>query len=532
MKFPSFQKISLLLFFFEQNRGRVKGTSTLWAVFIFLIFSTLGLSMLHLTQIYIKLSSFKKNSLLLGYASENGIKQGFTQLFNMFMQSTSPIILSEEKEIELKQDALNMGLKTLQMISGQDLPLLYKEHWKQFNWETLTTFYPEKIQDKNDYFNAIYLANIYSEGKLDNFSPKRASSLEVSIGISVGKIPLPMLPVLLEKKLRLKEKENFLEENNIELLPSSFSSTSTKMNFSEEKILPKEAPEQLNKALKTEIFYPQNLSPAQVRRALGLEESNDPIPQGVYLIKDDLGLGGLFVQGDVDEMILAIQDSFQVISFLTSEGAWILRFNPHEQKTIFSTPAKIESYDFNPRGIIVVNGEIKSLGGGFVEPTGEITMVSDETPCILQGINLTLISSDKITISSHILHQGITWQEGVPYAKDSTSQLVIFTTGQDFLDESLKEGKIIIGEDSPQDIKIQASITAAGNGFAIQGKGKTVHISGSLHISDYSSNNNELKISFDDRFLTDESLLENAPKTTKPVLSILFFKTQEWKDMI
>ena len=118
----------------------------------------------------------------------------------------------------------------------------------------------------------------------------------------------------------------------------------------------------------------------------------------------------------------------------------------------------------------------------------------------------------------------------MPYVKDSNSQLIIFATGKDFLENTAREGKIIIDKDSPQEIKIQASLTAADKGFSIEGKGKTVHILGSLHASDYSSNENKLIFTFDERLLEESYLVQNAPKTAKPVLCLSFFKPMEWKE--
>jgi hypothetical protein len=41
---------------------------TLVSVFLFIAFSTLGLGMIYMSQVYLKMSAFKKNSLVLDYA--------------------------------------------------------------------------------------------------------------------------------------------------------------------------------------------------------------------------------------------------------------------------------------------------------------------------------------------------------------------------------------------------------------------------------------------------------------------------------
>jgi len=515
----------------DQNRKTRKGAMTLVSVFLFFIFSTLGLSMLYFSQIYLKLSAYKKNSTLLYYASENGIKLGFNHLLNLLYPAVSPSLLSSIETNELRENTRNKGSEIVEKLLVSLPPFQNSQSWENLGWESITNFHFEKIEEKENYFHATYKALISSEGKMKNFKQKRESSLEALMGIFAGTIPLPYIPLLIDKKLDPDERKNFMEKNKIDLLPSERNLIAPQMSFSEGDLLPEEANSQLSKALKIKFFYPQDLSTPRLRAILGLEETNEPVPEGVYLIRDDLGLGGIYVQGDLEEMVMAIEGDFQVVSFLADEECWILKFSPSRYKTIFSTPEEIFYYDLIPLGIIIVNGEIRSLGGGVMDPSGRVILVTkEEIPSILKGINLTIISSDKITLSSHLIHQGVKWIDGVPYVKDSNSQLMIFATGKDFLENTEREGKIIIDENSPQEIKIQASLTASDKGFSIEGERKTVHILGSLQASDYSSNENTLKFTFDERLLEESLLVQNAPKTAKPVLCLSFFKPLEWKE--
>ena len=167
-----------------------------------------------------------------------------------------------------------------------------------------------------------------------------------------------------------------------------------------------------------------------------------------------------------------------------------------------------------------------------MNPSGEVVLEkNEEISCILQGVDLTIISSHKITISSHLIHQGVKWTDGVPYVKDSNSQLNIFATGNDFWDNTQTDGKIVIDENAADEIKIQAALTASGEGFSIQGEQKTVHLLGSLQVSDYVSNQNALKITLDSQLLMENKLLQNAPQTTKPVLCLSFFRVLEWEEI-
>ena len=515
----------------DQKRKTRKGAMTLVSVFLFFIFSTLGLSMLYFSQIYLKLSAYKKNSTLLDYASENGIKLGFDRLLNLLSQTVSPSLLSPQESIELREDTINEGSEIVEKLLGSHPPFQNSQAWENVGWESITNFYFEKIEEKEDYFHATYKAEISSEGKIKNFKEARKSSLEARLGIFAGNLPLPYIPLLVDKKLDQDQKNDFMEKNKIDFLPSEKNLISPQISFAEGDLIPKDANAQVQKALKIKFFHPQNLSNLRLRAILGLDETNEPVPDGVYLIKDNMGLGGIYVHGDLEEMVTAIEENFQVVSFLTEQGCWILKYSPSKSKTIFSTPEEVLYYDLIPLGIIIVNGKINSLGGGVMDPSGQAILVTEEEiPSILNGVNLTIISSDKITLSSHLIHQGVKWIDKVPYVKDSNSQLIIFATGKDFLENTEREGKIIIDKDSPQEIKIQASLTAADKGFSVEGKGKTVHILGSLQASDYTSNENKLTFTFDERLLEESDLVQNAPKTAKPVLCLSFFKPMEWKE--
>lgn len=528
MRSPFFRRIWPWLL---RSRRRTKGVISLITVFIFFAFSVLGLGMLYLSQIHLKFGGYKKNSILLDYASENGIKQGLDYCLETFANAVSPAVISQAEFDALRDETFKDETRLVRALLGSQLPLIYSNSWENLNWQSSTGFLLGKIKEEEGYFRATYNAEIHSEGRLKNFRPKRETSFVGRVDILAGHIPLPHLPILVDNKPRPEEQQKFLEEHKIEISTSGNNLLPSRVSFSEEKLLSKSAVPQLEKALKIKIFYPQDLSPAKLRKALGLEESTEPVPDGVYLIKDNLGLGGIFVQGDVQELILAVEEYFQVISFLTEQGRWILKFSPEKNQTIFITPAETHPYDLIPRGTIIVNGKIQSLGGGVVHPTGEIKLLEDELiPSIFQGVNLTIVSSDEITLSSHLLHQGLKWQEGVPYLKDSQSQLNIFAAGQDFVDGSEKEGKIVINTDSVDELKIQASLTASGKGVVIEGAGKSINVLGSLQTTDLNSYGNHLKITFDDRPLEEPHLLMDAPRTQKPVLYLASFYPLEWRE--
>jgi hypothetical protein len=422
-------------------------------------------------------------------------------------------------------------MNTIAELLATDIPLISEEAWENLRWEWITTFFLKGLYDHEDYFRTIYSALIDSEGSIENFRQVRYSSLETELEISVGNIPLSTIPLLVDKDLTQSQKQNFLSQNNINLAALGKSPLPPHVSFSDGELLPQEALPQINEALKIKIFRPQDLSTAQLRAALGLEPSDDPVPDGVYLIEDDLGLGGIYVKGDLLEMILAISHEFQVISFVMEAGQWTLRFSPNQQKTIFDTPTESQNFGQVLNGIIIVDGAIQSLGGGIVDTSGVIVMVKDqEIPCVLRGVNLSIISSDKITLSSHLIHEGVDWQDGIPYIKDANSQLHIFAAGQDFEGAGESAGQIVLSGDSPEEMKIQATLTASGQGISFEGADKTAHLFGSVQTTNYKSNGNELNITFDESLIRNEEFLRNVPKTAQPVIHMLSFRILEWRE--
>jgi hypothetical protein len=487
--------------------------------------------MLYFTEIHLRISSYKKRLTLLDYSSENGIKHGFSHLFDLLTQRISLPPLSQEEFMQLWAATRNKETEIVETLIGQKAPIQIAHDWENLGWTCTTDFSFERIEDNENYFETVYRTLILSEGKIKNSKQKRISSLEASLGIFAGRLPLPLIPFLVDKKLDPSQKKDFKDRNEVIFTPSRKNLLPPLIVHSEGNLLPQVAHNQLQKALKIRFFNPLNLSNRVLRLALGLEESDEAILEGVYLIKDDLGLGGIYVQGDLEEMVLAIEEEFQVISFLSKQGCWILKYSPQRSETIFITPEEIHSFDLYPRGIIVVRGKIKSLGGGTMEPSGQAVLVTgEEIPSILRGINLTIISSDRITLSSHLIHQGVKWMDKVPYIKDSKSQLNIFASGQDFQTNAEKEGKIVIGENAPKELKIQANLTASGKGFSIEGEKKEVHILGSLQASDFTSNKNTLQLTFNPALLESKKLIQNAPQTVKPVLFLSFFRPLEWKE--
>ncbi|MFQ6084091.1 MAG: hypothetical protein ACE5WD_12150 [Candidatus Aminicenantia bacterium] len=509
-----------------------KGIILLVSLFITLILTILGMGLLFLSQVHYKASAYHKFYLSSQYASECGIKKDYIGLYNFIINYSSPPGLTAEQIDNYKQDAHQNGVKIIEHILNKPLPLIEEESWKKLKWRTESSFSLRNIRENKSFFQSEYEFKIDSKGGIENSYFSSQSILKGTLSLFAGRVPLFLFPLLVEKKSENETVEEFLKRNKIEFVSSDKRLSPKKTYFPGTEIIPEEANAQLLKALKIEYFYPQNLSYLELRRALGLEEINEPIPSGVYLIKDDLGLGGIYVEGDLEKMILAIDESYQVVGFFMEKGTWVIKFSLEESKTVFFSPTECVYYDLIPLGIIIVNGKIKSLGGGIVNSDGMPVLVDDqEIPSILKGLNLTIISSDKIDISSHLILQGVKWEEGIPYVKDSDTQLNLFSTGKDFFDDSEKEGGISIAEDSPNEIKIQACLVTKGQGFELKGEDKNVQVFGSIQASSLNSNDNNLEIALDNRLLRGENSFSNYPLSIIPLILISSFEISSWQEI-
>lgn len=509
-----------------------KGSASLVAVFLFLIFSALGLSLTHLSQIYLRICAFRKNVAVLEYAAENGVKEGLSYLLDLTSKTPTPRLIPPLRT-EALRETLKMGsTEILGEMLGTTSPLVVGNEWGDMFWTSDIRFKNERIVDGVSYFLSIHRADIVSVGKIKRLLPKRESSLELRLGILCGNIPLSFFPFLLDQKLESGRERTFLEDHNISFVSKDVGLSKMRPYFSEGGLLPQETGSLAAKALKIKLLRPEDFSLSLLRRVLGLEQVNEPVPEGVYLVKDDLGLGGVYVQGDVDRMTLAIEDEHQVVSFETANGRWVLRFSPSRIKTIFNTPQGNKSFDLIPLGIILVSGKIHSLGGGALSPSGEPFLIKDqEVPSLLNGVSLTIVASDEVTLSSHLIHQGLRWVEGIPYLKDSKSELFIFSAGKDFLDGSAKDGGVVIGGEAPPEMKIQGSITAAGKGFQVKGAGKKIDLVGGLQVSGLDIGRNNLNIFPHVSDPAGESLPSNAPLAAKPLLHLAFLEALEWREI-
>ena len=494
------------------------------------VFTGLGLAMLHASAVHVRINGFRRFSALLDCASESGLKRGFADLVS-WIETEGLLAPVGEASLEAGRSGGSASFPGLvEAAFGTAFPRVLEESSDGMTWVCRAECGFQGLEDRGSYLRITAGLRLEASGGLTRIRPRRVSALEGSLGLLAGRLPLAAIPLYIEGALTDGERASFAADNGISLPARPGQPGGPALAASPGGLLPGDPGPLAAKALNIGLFRPGDLSPAALRQALGLEASAEPVPAGVYLVHDDLGLGGVYVQGDLDALILAVRGDAQVAVFRAGSAEWRLEWSPARVRTEFSGPEGSAAYDLVPVPIVLVNGSIAALGGGAVAADGSVEMCFDgRTPAILDGVDLTIVCADRVTIASHLIQEGVRWQDGVPYAKGSEAQLVIYAAGRDIVTGEAAAGGIAVAAGAPADLKVQASLTAAAGGFAIEGRQRTVELLGALHADAYDGNGSRLVLYRDDRAAAGD-LPANSPLAAEPHLAIYALKVLAWRE--
>jgi hypothetical protein len=503
---------------------------TLMAVFMYFTLTALGLGIATMAGLYQKMGRYKVSALRMSFAAETGAKKTYAFLAHAVEGRISPTEISLGRFAELREATAAGRPDLSEDALGLDIPVEMTEAEEREVWRSGLGVDLDFMEDRNEYFLAGFHGEILAEGWSDGGTRRKSASLEVGLKILAGRIPLAFIPLLVAGPNGSPALGDLLARKQVEVSPVNARRKVPGPATTASPLIPTDATAALEETLKVKILSPDKLSRAELRRALGLEMVNEPVLDGVYLINDDSGLGGIFVQGDVEELLLAVDAGWQYAQFKLEEGSWLLKFNPSRSGTVFQEPDGARAFDRTPLPIIMVNGRISSLGGGIVGPDGSVFLSTDPSvPNVVAGVSLVLVCADEVTITSHLVQEGVRWTDGLPYLKDSQSQLVIQASGRDFVDGTERSGKVKIGRDAPRELQIQASITAGGGFSAEEGAGDAV-IAGSLQTAALDLGSSKVKIIPDERLLSGTPASAAYPKAAIPILWILSLEPLQWRE--
>lgn len=507
-----------------------RGSVTVVVLLLSLVFAGLGMAMLQASGVHMKINAFRRSSLLLDCASENGLKRGLHDLAG-WLESRGLLAAAPEADVAaVRADPATGFPALLENALGSPFPRSLEESFDGMLWESRADCVFTRLEDRGPYLRIEAALTVESRGGLLAAGPRRLSRLEGALGLLAGRLPLAAVPLYIKGGAPDEDAAGFLGENGIRLVRRPGALAGTGLAAGADGVLPDDPGSFVAEALRVGVFRLGDLSPAALRAALGLEPSTEPVPEGVYLIANDLGLGGVFVEGDVDEMVLAVDGDAQVIVFRAGGAEWRLEFSPARSRTSFRTPEGEHAYDLVPLPLVIVDGAVLALGGGAVLPDGSVTMAYDgETPAVLDGVDLTIVSSAAVAIASHLVLEGVRWRDGIPYAKDTRAQLVIYSAGREVATGQAVEGGIVVAAGAPSDLRVQATLTAASGGFRVEGSGKTVEVMGALHADAYSSNGNALRLAADDR-AAGGRLPDRSPLTATSQLAFNALRILAWRE--
>jgi len=500
-----------------------KGSAMVVCILLLGLFLTLGVSLLLSSQLFLQVQGFRKLNIISSYAAENGIKEALEKARARADDLYLGVEINEKTFLEFKQqlEAAQLDLVGPLLLEAV---LSRTDEFSGMRWQTAATATLSSFLSLEQYLKAMFEFNIKSTGQVQGFSGKRSQELLLGLTIYAGHLPLNQLPLAIEED-GLKE----AEKSQIKIIQNKSNLSQSRALSLNHDSIPDEALPLISQGLK--IFRPERLPSWLLRRALGLEVNNDPVPDGVYLVRDNMGLGGIYVQGDLNELLLGIENDSQLIQFRQADEVWLLKFNPAKGETSFITAESRESFDSLPLSIIMINGRIESLAAGNINPDGYLVACEDRpSPAVLKGLRLAIVCSRKINLTSDLISQGLEWKDGIPYFKSKQSQLIIWSTGKDFQSEELVDGGISLRGDNNRDRVIEANLIAGSQGLQVSSSSAEVKIVGSVASTDLELGQNRLAVFHQPEYQPDgieQTDLQVYSK--KPLLHLTEFKIIEWR---
>ncbi|MCX8160359.1 MAG: hypothetical protein N3G18_05445, partial [Candidatus Saccharicenans sp.] len=327
------------------------------------ILMTLGAGLLINSGLFLKTHGLRKVTRLTSFATENGIKQAWNRVEAGAAMIFSKSEISEELFQATQQAPESRGLEIIR-------PLLeagstsQEDNFSGLGWETVATASLSELYSDQHYLEATFGFNIKSRGRVRGFAGARVEELKCELVLLAGHLPLDQVPAAVNEDGIQKEDLHKIKFKNLQPGATLASGLKTLTR----KFIPDDALPLLARGLK--ILKPDSLPNWLLRQALGLEPGNDRIPDGVYLVKDNLGPGGIYVQGDLDQLLLGIDNGFQIIQFQQGESLWLFRFNPSTARSSFISPSQRQDFNELPVPVIMINGRVLELAAGRQDGSG------------------------------------------------------------------------------------------------------------------------------------------------------------------
>jgi hypothetical protein len=519
--------MNLFSFLKIPRKNHDSGSALVVCLLVMTVFASLGLGWLVSSQLFLQVEGSRKLNRLTLYAAENGLKTSLESINEYLQKSCSGRKIDEETFQHLRD----------QLLAGQT-PLAYSviseiidsresvDDFSHLTWTVSAGLENAGLEDFEQYLRSTCRLIIDSTGLVQGFTGQRSEEVVALLTFYAGHLPLDQLPAAIEESGISEE-----SKEQIKLVSSAEGSIGGDLPLTLSKgTIPDDALPLISRGLR--LLKPDGLPNWLLRQALDLPPGHEPVPDGVYLIRNDLGPGGIFVQGDLDELLLGIQAEWQIVQFQQEEKTWQVKFSPATQKTTFISPDGPETFDWLLIPLVMINGRVNNLACGQPSPDGLMSPSAEEdTFSILAGCQLAIVSSSEIDITTNLKAQGLEWKEGIPYLRQKNSPLIIWSTGKDFQTEKLVDGGINVFSRENSPLTIAGNLIAGGEGLRVNNPGKgEVQIAGSLVATKLEAGENGLTVFTG---LSNQSGPESPDAfhvlSNKALFHLSQFKIVEWR---
>jgi len=253
---------------------------------------------------------------------------------------------------------------------------------------------------------------------------------EMEIVLLRGEIPLSFIPVYLREKIDVSP-SSYLEANGVSInaLTQAIIDDSP-TTFDTDAFL-----------LGALQIQGRTLDWVSVRRKLGFDIVDEPIPDGIYFFQDESRISAVFVQGTLQKLVFHSRDDRQFILLRQGDVDYPLAYRPGHDLFIAWDPSIPDETGFDEK--IIVNGDCLSL-----EQEGEVAFHPDS------GIQLQV--SGKTIITGSLVSD----PERFSLKKTGWTHLTIIGGKHGLSGDSGSETAVII--ENPQETLLELSLLING----------------------------------------------------------------------
>ncbi len=203
----------------------------------------------------------------------------------------------------------------------------------------------------------------------------------------------------------------------------------------------------------------EDVNNSTLRKLLKLKKSDMPVVDGLYIGESDNG-NFLYLKGEVERLILGIDNDFQFIYAEESGNRILIKFKPEENNFLYLKNEESGKVNGAFSGNILVEGNIQELSSGKI--VGSDIVEDSEVDAVKDGVNLNIFVGGGFKVYSSLKYEGISLKKG-KFVREKTKLNLIQSDRGLFYDNSDdSEIEFLFSENSPE---IHANIFLKGRNY-------------------------------------------------------------------